>query len=108
LQSDVFAKRGGYASDFETAFREDFPVAHSYIRSFNRDSHAALLRQLQRLESDLVIQRVGRRLKELGCSGCVSLHDAVYCARSDIEIVEQAFRDAVTSMQMQIKLKVER
>jgi hypothetical protein len=108
LLRDVFGKRGSYPCPLEDAFRASFPAVHQFIRWFNRDDHAALLRHLQRVESDLVIDRVGRRLHELRCTGCISLHDAVYCARSDIEIVEQAFRDAVTSMQMQIKLKVER
>ncbi|MHB0960413.1 MAG: hypothetical protein ACYC0X_31595 [Pirellulaceae bacterium] len=78
LLRDVFGKRGHYPCPLEQAFREDFPGVYQVIRWLNRDNHAALLRDLQRVESDLVIHRVGRRLQELRCTGCISLHDAVF------------------------------
>ena len=106
LLRDVFGKRGHYPSQLEQAFREDFPGVHRFIRWFNRDDHAALLRELQRVESDLVIHRVGRRLRDMGCTGCVSLHDAAYSTQRDIHLIEQAFRDECDAMGIRLKLDV--
>ena len=103
LLRDVFGKRRHYASPLEQAFRECFPAVWSFVRWFNRDSHAALLRQLQRVESELVIHRVGHLLQELDCTGCVSLYDAVYCAREDIGMVEQAFREVVGTVGVHLR-----
>ena len=79
LLRDVFGKRGHYPSPLESVFRESFPREWAFIRTFNRNDHAALLCKLQNVESDLVIMRVGQRLQELGCTRCISLHDAVFC-----------------------------
>ena len=103
---DVFGRRRWYQSPLADAFRMSFPDVYQFIRRFNQGDHAALLCELQRVESDLVIHRVGRRLQELGCTGCVSLHDAVYCARRDIGTVEQAFRDTMQAMGVHMKLEV--
>ncbi len=106
LLRDVFGKRGRYPSDIERAFRRRFPGVWTFIRRFNRDDHGALLRELQRVESDLVIHGVGQRLKQLGIRGCVSLHDAVYCARDDIRMVERAFRDEIQARGIGLRLEV--
>jgi hypothetical protein len=106
LLRDVFGKRGSYSCPLEDAFRASFPGVHQFIRWFNRDDHAALLRELQRVESDLVIHQVGHRLQELRCTGCISLHDAVFCSRRDIGTVEQAFRDEMQAMGIQLNLEV--
>ena len=106
LLRDVFGKRGSYPSPLEDAFRASFPGVHQLIRWFNRDDHAALLRELQRVESDLVIHRVGHRLQELRCTGCISLHDAVFCSRRDIGTVERAFHDVCDASGLPLKLDV--
>ncbi len=106
LLRDVFGKRGHYSCPLEQVFRDDFAGVQQFIRWFNRDDHAALLRELQRVESDLVIHRVGKRLKELGCTGCVSLHDAVFCALDDINRIEQAFQDECDASGIQLKLEI--
>ncbi len=106
LLRDVFGKRGRYPSDIERAFRRRFPRVWTFVRKFNRDDHAALLRELQRVESNLVIHGVGQRLQTLGIRGCVSLHDAVYCSRDDIGLVERAFREQLKALGFQLTLDV--
>jgi len=106
LLRDVFGRRQWYPSLVEDVFRDCFPAVYEFIRDCNRDDHAALLRALQGVESDLVIRRIGARLSELQCP-IVSLHDAVYCARSDIRCVEQAFRDAFEQAGLQLALQVD-
>ena len=55
LLRDVFGKRGSYPSEVEQAFRQSFPGVWSFVRRFNREDHGALFKELQRVESDLVI-----------------------------------------------------
>jgi hypothetical protein len=45
-------------------------------------------------------------LPELSGPGCVILHDAVYCAQSDIELVQHAFRDEIQARGIGLKLDV--
>jgi hypothetical protein len=61
------------------------------VRRFNRDDHGALLKELQRVESKLVISQVGRRLSSAACGPRVSLHDSVFCRRDDLGAVQSAF-----------------
>ena len=64
LLRDVFGKRGSYPNAVEQGFRESFPGVWSFVRRFNREDHGALRKELQRVESELVIHRVGERLAE--------------------------------------------
>ena len=84
LLRDVFGKRGWYPSRVEDAFRRSFPGVWRFVRRFNYDDHGALLRELQRVESDLVIEQVGSGLAESGSGPCISLHDSVFCRRGDL------------------------
>ena len=77
LLRDVLGKRGRYPSVAERTFRESFPGVWSFVRRFNRDDHGALLKELQRVESKLVIHEVGNRLSRSGGGPYVSLHDSV-------------------------------
>jgi hypothetical protein len=106
LLTDVFGKKRRYKSDVETVFRKMFPGVWNFIRQFNRDNHAALLRELQRVESDLVIRGVGRQLQALGCDACISLHDGIYCQRSQLGDVQSAFEREFESIGFRMKLKI--
>jgi hypothetical protein len=105
LLRDVFGKRGRYPSRVEDAFRQSFPGVHAFVRRFNRDDHGALLKELQRVESDLVIRRVGGRLSRSGCGPCVSLHDSVFCRRDELPAVEAAFHQELASIGFPLRLK---
>jgi hypothetical protein len=107
LLRDVFGKRGWYPSPVEDAFKESFPGPWRFVRQFNRDDHAALLRELQRVESDLVIERVGPLLVASGSGPFISLHDSVYCRGGDLEAVQSVFDQATQEIGVQLKLKVE-
>lgn len=102
---DVLAKRGGYQSDFEDVFRESFPTVHRIVRAINHEDHGELIRLLQRLEAWLVIEQVCPRL--LGRVPVVTLHDAVFCRRRDIEIVDAAFSETFDQLGFCLSLKPE-
>jgi hypothetical protein len=104
LLRDVFGKRGWYPSALEDAFRRSFPGPWRFVRRFNRDDHGALLKQLQRVESDLVIQQVGGRLA--GNGPFISLHDSVFCRRGDLPVVESAFEHVTAAVGFRVKLRV--
>jgi hypothetical protein len=72
---------------------------------FNRDDHGALLKQLQRVESDLVMQQVGKRLAGNGAGPYISRHDSVFSCRRDLPVVESAFRAQFASMGSSLQLK---
>jgi hypothetical protein len=105
LLRDVFGKRGTYPSLLEQAFLESFPAVHAFVRRYNGGDNGALLRDLQRVESDLVIRRVGGRLSRVGCGPCVSLHDSVFCRRRDLPLVEVAFREELADTGFSLSLK---
>lgn len=89
---DVLAKRGGYPSKIEAAFRDRFPSVYEYIQRTNHEDHGELIRKLQRAEAELVIHSVAPRL--VGRIPFVSLHDALYAPLCDLDTVEEAFHDA--------------
>ena len=103
---DVFGKRGRYPSVVEEAFRESFPGVWSFVRRFNRKDHGALLKELQRVESELVIHQVGHRLSKAGCGPYVSLHDSVFCRLDDLREVQAAFDRQLEAMEFALRLKV--
>jgi len=106
LLRDVFGKRGQYPSVVEQSFRESFPGLWSFVRQFNRDDHGALLKELQRVESKLVIHEVGNQLSRSGVGPCVSLHDSMFCRRDDLDEVKSAFTRQFEAMDFGLRLKV--
>ena len=105
LLRDVFGKRGFYPSVVEHAFRQSFPGIQAFVRQFNRDDHGALLKELQRVESDLVIRQVGGRLSHTGTGPCISLHDSVFCRRDELPMVESAFERQLASVGFSLQLR---
>ena len=106
LLRDVFGKRGQYPSVVEQSFRASFPGVWSFVRRFNRDDHGALLKELQRVESKLVIHEVGNRLSQSGCGPYVSLHDSVFSRRDDLSEVKTAFARQFEATGFAMRLKV--
>ncbi len=106
---DVIARGKRYpASDEEIAFREMFPWVSRFIRDFNRLDHGNLIRELQRRESNLVIEVVCAdlvaRFPEMFM---ITLHDAVYVRPGDVHRVEQAFEREFDRVGCRMRLKVE-
>jgi hypothetical protein len=85
-------------------FASSFPGVWGFVRKFNRGDHGAILRELQRVESDLVIHQLGSRLA--GNGPFISLHDSVFCRRSDLPVVESAFEHVTAAVGFRVKLKV--
>jgi len=108
VMRDVFAKRGRYPSAVEDAFRSLFPAVHSLIRQINRQHHATLIRQLQRMESTLVIEQVsGRLMKRHQDLFLVTLHDAIYGRESEVHVIEAGFQETFDMIGYRIPLKTE-
>ncbi len=58
------------------------------------------------MESDLVIQQVGKRLAGNGAGPYISLHDSVFSYRRHLPVVESALEQAMQTVGFQLKLKV--
>ena len=102
---DVLAKRGRYPSVVETVVRREWPSVYAFVRAVNRGDHAVLIRQLQRLESWLVIEQVAPRL--VGRVPCIMLHDAIYSRRGCLATVEAAFNEVFDTIGFRLRLKRE-
>lgn len=105
LLVDVLAKRGRYPSAVESAFRKLFPSVYRSIKRTNRDDHGELIRQLQRMESWLVVETVAPRL--VGRIPVVTLHDAIYSRRPDVGTVVDVFKDVFDEIGFSMALKCE-
>jgi hypothetical protein len=102
---DFLAKKGCYDSPVENAVRNHWPSVHSFVRTTNRDDHAALIRALQRTEAWLVIDRVcGRLVDSRPDDFAITLHDAVYSHPDHTPAVRTAFGDTFDEMGFSIGL----
>lgn len=90
----------------EQAFRTSFSGVWSLIRRGNRDDSWALLKELQRVDSDLVVGQVCQRLSESDCGRCVSLYDSVVCRREQLGGVQAALHQQFEEMGVGLRLKV--
>ena len=102
---DVLAKRGGYPSSVEDAFKLRFPSVWGFIQRTNRKDHAELIRRLQTAEAELVIHGVAPRL--VGRIPVLSLHDALYGRLGDLDAVEQAFKATCDTLGFSMAFKRE-
>ena len=103
---DIFAPRRLYDSFVLRAFSESYPSVLKAIRAVNRDDHATLIRQLQRLESWLVIEQIAPRLLAQRVP-TISLHDAIFAQRRAVDIVADAFRETFDELEVHFALKTE-
>lgn len=102
---DVLAQRGRYSNAVVEAFHRLFPSVYRAIRRINRDDHGELIRLLQRIESWLVIETVAPRL--LRRIPVVTLHDAIFSRRGDVETVAEAFVSVFDELGFEMALKCE-
>lgn len=106
LLVDVLAKRGGYPSSFENAFRAAYPSVHAAIRKINDSDHCSLIRLLQTAEAWLIIDQVCPLLLGEGIR-CVTLHDCVFSQVGMLDRVEMAFEDTFANIGFRLGLKRE-
>lgn len=85
LLRDVFGMRRYYPSPVRSSFERRFPETLRFIDQYKQDDHARLLRDLQRIESDVVIRSFGSRWS----SPALSLHDCVLVPESKADEAEQ-------------------
>lgn len=113
--ADVLAKkkanaRGAeYPSLVEVTFQRLFPTVYRFIREFNRDGweHANLIRELQRQESNLVIETVAADLvTRYPTTFFLTLHDAIYSMADHLPKVERAFHRAFDQANFPMTIKV--
>ena len=108
---DVLAKKrpGGfdYPSTLEDVFRELFLSVYHFVREFNADCHANLIRELQRQESSFVIETVAADLttRDPGMF-IIPLHDAIFTTADGIPAVKQAFERAFEATGFRMAVKV--
>lgn len=105
--ADVVAKCGTYPSEVEDYFRYRFPTIHAWIKRFNHFDHAALIRELQREESRLVIETVAETLRtEFKDLPFLTLHDGVFAPSKRLGEVRQAFYAAFEANGFPMKMKM--
>jgi hypothetical protein len=116
LLCDVVAKRKAnrfgaeYPSTVEDVFRDLFPTVWAYIREVNCDGwqHKNLIRELQQLESRLVIETVALDLvTRFPGVFFITLHDSIYTTEPYVECVRQAFQRAFDKTGFPMRLKIE-
>lgn len=128
--TDIFAKKKrvktksgkvvllDYHSKMENVFRQEFPTVYDYICETNQedlmngitsqDSHAVLIRRLQKIESELVIHDTAvRALDHPSSPFILTLHDAIFCGAGQSGIVEELMSQAARDQGHQIKTKIE-
>ena len=112
--SDVIAKRKAnrygteYYSIVEEVFRGRFPTVYRFIRKFNHDGweHENLIRELQRAESEIVIEGVCKDLVERHPRAFfITLHDSIFCVESDLPKVEAGFQREFERIGFSMSLK---
>jgi hypothetical protein len=89
LLIDVFGKKGKYPSELANVFESLFPPVFGFVQDFNEDNHAALLLELQRVEANLVIWKLGLALPET--YPAFPHHDAVYFPKGEEQTIRTAF-----------------
>ena len=106
LLRDVFARRGRYPSPTRDAFGYYFPDLLRWIDRFNKHDHGALVRHLQRVESEFMIHLVGRRLA-LHADSCsfISLHDGIYTTQECLACAEAAIQSAAAEIGFRYQAK---
>jgi hypothetical protein len=80
-----------WSAPVAAAFRRAFPTVVQVVRRAKRPDHARLARDLQRLESHLVIDRVcGRLMREHRDVPVVSVHDGLLTPPAYVDVVRNA------------------
>jgi hypothetical protein len=112
LLSDVLAPRFVYPCPLRAAFEREFPEVAEFIKRVNRSgltssdgSHGNLIRALQALEAELVIELVCPLLVDR--IPIMTIHDAIFCRERDVPLVEQAFRQVFARLVFEMRLKAE-
>jgi hypothetical protein len=114
LLRDVIAKkkagRGSfeYPSLIEGVFSELFPTVYLFVRWYNRDGweHQNLIRELQRQEAGLVIERVaGELVTKHPRDFFITVHDSIYTTPGKAEKVRRAFEKEFDRMGFAMRLK---
>lgn len=83
-----------YPSEVEDFIRDEFPDEYWEVRATNRDGweHANQIRELQIVESKLVIEGVAQTLRQRSPDlKFLTLHDAIFCPVDRIDEVQSAF-----------------
>jgi hypothetical protein len=87
----------------ERVMAEFFPGVCRYVLNCNREDRGELLRELQRQESGLVVERVGEALPE-GIYA-MTLHDAYYVPKRFVEQVEMTFQNQAREKYLRLEVK---
>jgi hypothetical protein len=99
FQQQILSGKNHYTGRLKTAFFSEFPILAKAITSEKTENHGALSRRLQRVEANLVIDRVVSRIRlEQPTTKVVTIHDAILCAKSRAETVARIFSEETESL----------
>jgi hypothetical protein len=103
----VLAKDGNYPSEFREIFANRYPTVDAHIRLINKWSHKTLIRQLQQLEANFVIDNVAAGALMLPSNPLVlTLHDSIICGDGQAELILGEFNRAFNEVGYRMVLKV--
>ena len=102
---DVAAKKGNYSPrEIEKTFLTEFPSISNAIKQINTGDHSRLIRLLQWLESEVVINYMWKRLVwETKCAA-FTVHDCFYIHPKCIEKLLEIQADAVSVLGIDLNL----
>lgn len=87
----MFCRNNNWNTEIQKAFKSLYPNVYDAIRFIKREDHRQYAIRLQKIESDLMVDVVYKRLVTEGHIA-LPLHDAIYC--SD-ELTQQYARDLI-------------
>lgn len=91
--SKEFEKSGKinrYRKNTRLVIKKAFPNLYNYIVETKKDNFKTLSRKLQRMESDIFVDKL---FEQAGNYKYLTVHDALYCKQSDMETMEKKLRD---------------
>ncbi|RFP65585.1 hypothetical protein D0N36_07765 [Hymenobacter lapidiphilus] len=85
----VFFSSGVRVSQWEHGFAKHYPTVYASIRAFKKNhSNKMLAGEMQKAESDIMIQKVCAQLYKNGINKFYTIHDAIYCVPGIVEDVK--------------------
>ena len=94
-------------SDVYQAMYDHFHDIHSYISAFKGwNGYEFLSRQMQRMESSIIIDHVCYKAIEAGLK-FAQIYDSILCLEEDVPAIEQFLKEGFNSKGLNVTLKVE-
>lgn len=106
--TDILFGRSQYVTDFTRLFAAEFPTVMAVIRSAKKRDYCDLARTLQKIESNLMIHRVCRRLLlEHPNVPVITIHDSIMTTPGNVELVRGVMAEEFGRVGLHPKFKLE-